>query len=67
MIAHMWFTVRSQWPAEKADEEPRRYIPISLDCAHFWEGLNAIAVRCQTEQRPIPERLSIWCKRSVRG
>ncbi len=67
VIAHMWFTVRSQWDEEKADEELRRYIEISPDSALFWEGLNAIADRCQAEQRPIPERLSIWCKEVCEG
>ena len=67
VIARMWFTVRSQWDEEKADEELRRYIEISPDSALFWEGLNAIADRCQAEQRPIPERLSIWCKEVCEG
>ena len=67
VIAHMWFTVRSQWDEEKADEELRRYIEISPDSALFWEGLNAIADRCQAEQRPIPERLSIWRKEVCEG
>ena len=57
----------SQWDEEKADEELRRYIEISPDSALFWEGLNAIADRCQAEQRPIPERLSIWCKEVCEG
>ena len=67
VIARMWFTVRSQWDEEKADEELRRYIEISPDSALFWEGLNAITDRCQAEQRPIPERLSIWCKEVCEG
>ena len=67
VIAHMWFTIGSQWGEAKADEELRRYIEISPDSALFWEGLDAIADRCRAEQRPLPERLGTWLQEVYEG
>lgn len=67
VIAHIWFTIRSQWGEENADKELQRYIEISPDSRLFWDGLMAIADRCRAEQRPLPERLSTWLEEVREG
>ncbi|MCY4355081.1 MAG: hypothetical protein OXC09_09925 [Truepera sp.] len=67
VIAHIWFTIGSQWGEENADKELQRYIEISPDSRLFWDGLMAIADRCRAEQRSLPERLSTWLEEVREG